>query len=439
MTESISSASTKQDISLYSPYSGYPHVLQTASGTPLTVIIDATQVAAFQLLWGMSLVERNVRLVERLGAERIHLFVRPENQQQVAQRRFPGLCEPVIHSVTTSPIGSMRELVQQAQGPVLLLEGLVVYDRRLISALWQHPAPSILCDQDSSGALLVDPESGALLNGGEWGQLVQNFLREESVFQLAPEELETHIASLRKFVQPKLIRVEDKVSLQRADDFLRDMAGKGINDLVAEFLHPPIEFFLTKAVARTRITPNQVSYFNALLNIVAIPLIAFGWLWIGIACNLLRGVMDGVDGKLARLTLRESKGGDRIDHVVDRLYLPLFFLALGWHLGGGNWLSTPAIVSYVLQGFYWANRLLASWFANLFGASSGDFRPIDRLVRRIWPKRNICVWLLLISMVFDSPLLGLYAMLGLSAGMTLYRIIRIDCEGRRLQRERTAV
>jgi hypothetical protein len=42
-------------------------------------------------------------------------------------------------------------------------------------------------------------------------------------------------------------------------------------------------------------------------------------------------------------------------------------------------------------------------------------------------------------MVFDSPLLGLYAMLGLSAGMTLYRIIRIDCEGRRLQRERTAV
>jgi hypothetical protein len=93
----------------------------------------------------------------------------------------------------------------------------------------------------------------------------------------------------------------------------------------------------------------------------------------------------------------------------------------------------------VLQGFYWANRLLASWFANLFGASSGDFRPIDQLVRRIWPKRNICVWLLLISMVFDSPLLGLYAMLGLSAGMTLYRIIRIDCEGRRLQRERTAV
>jgi hypothetical protein len=282
----------------------------------------------------MSLVERNVRLIERLGAERIHLFVRTKNKQQVAQRTFPGLCDPVIHPVTASPIGTMRELVQQAQGPVLLLEGLVVYGRRLLSALWQHPAPSILCDQDGSAALLVDPDSGALLNGDEWVQLVHNFLREESVFRLAPEELETHIASLRKFVQPKLIRVEDKVSLQRADDFLRDMAGKGISDLVAEFLHPPIEFFLTKAVARTRITPNKVSYFNALLNIVAIPLIAFGWLWIGIACNLLRGVMDGVDGKLSGLTLRESKGGDRIDHVVDRLYLPLFFLALGWHLVG---------------------------------------------------------------------------------------------------------
>ena len=157
----------------------------------------------------------------------------------------------------------------------------------------------------------------------------------------------------------------------------------------------------------------------------------------GIACNLIRGVADGVDGKLARLTLRESKGGDRIDHVVDRLYLPAFFLALAWHLGGGDWQSSPMWAMYLLQVFYWINRLLAAWFAHFVGASSGDFRPLDRLVRRIWPKRNICVLLLLISMLFKAPLYGLWAMAGLSLFMVLYRSARLDWEARRLQRERS--
>lgn len=429
----------RPEIRLHTAYDGYPQVLPTASGKPMTVVIDATNAAAFQPLWGMSLLERNVRLVERLGAQHIHLLVHPEEHLRAGQRRFPGLRALEIHLIGTDPVSFLRQLVECAPGPVLLLEGQVVYDRRLVAALWQCPAPAAVAggkDGVDSAVLLADASSSPLLAGDGWDGLGRGFLAAENLHQLISGEVAAHISLLRKTIAPQGIRVEDQGSLRRADAYLKDLAGKGVNDLMAEFVHPPIEFFLTRLVARTRITPNQVSYFNTLLNVGAIPLIALGWLWTGIALNLLRGVFDGVDGKLARLTLRESKSGDSIDHVVDRLYLPVFFLALGLHLGGGDWTSRPALVSYLLQSFYWANSLLASWFSYFVGASIGEFRPIDRLVRRIWPKRNICVLLLLVSMLFNSPLYGLYAMTWLSGFMVLYRVVRLEQEGRRLRSER---
>jgi CDP-L-myo-inositol myo-inositolphosphotransferase len=270
---------------------------------------------------------------------------------------------------------------------------------------------------------------------GDWDDGLAHFCASERISVLDPQQVQGHISLLRKTVAPRNVRVVDAASHADADAYIKDMAGKGVNDLLAEFVHPPIEFLLTRLVAYTPITPNQVSYFNALLSLAAVPLIASGHLWAGIFCNLLRGVCDGVDGKLARMTLRESQGGDQIDHVVDRIYLPVFFLALGWHLGAGA-LDAPVMqVAYGLVGIYGLNRLLATWFANFVGASSGEFRPIDRLVRRIWPKRNICVLLLFIAALFGAPLYGFYAMAGLSALMVLYRGVRLDQEGRRIRRE----
>ncbi len=424
------------EVRFSSSYSGYPQVLPTYVGQPMSVIINALAPTAFTHLWGMSVLERNVRLVERLGAEQIHVLVQKRDSERASRRHFPATCTAEMHGVKGELMPLLRSLVEGASGPVLLLEGHVVYDRRLVGGLWQCPAPAVLrAAADAPVPLLVDADSVGLLQG-DWADGPAHFCISERVYALDPQQVQGHISLLRKTVAPRNVRVLDSASHADADAYLKDMAGKGVNDLLAEFVHPPIEFLLTRLVAYTPITPNQVSYFNALLSLAAIPLMASGQLWAGIFCNLFRGVSDGVDGKLARLTLRESQGGDQIDHVVDRVYLPVFFLALGWHLGAGV-LDAPAmLVAYGLLGVYGLNRLLATWFAHFVGASSGEFRPIDRLVRRIWPKRNICVLLLLIAMIFGAPLYGFYAMAGLSALMVIYRGVRLDQEGRRIRRER---
>jgi phosphatidylglycerophosphate synthase len=327
-----------------------------------------------------------------------------------------------------------------------MLEGPAIYDRRFVGLMWQQPAPSVgtrNSDQPLEAlALLVDAGSvsvvGDLADASRGDERVSAILARGSVHKVEMGALDHRIAHLRKSVAPEVIRVDDKASRKRADDYLKSLSGKGINDLVGEFIHPPIEFFLTRLAARSPVTPDQISYLIIILSIAAIPLFAVGRLWEGIAINLVRGVIDGVDGKLARLTLRESEGGNVLDHGTDTAYLPLLFAAFGYYLAAGDWLSTAAISSYLLHFFYWHNRVFTSWYRNFFDEADGEFRTSDRLVRRIHPKRNIFILMLIIAMAVGRPEFALYGITALTMFMHFFRIARVDQEGRRLKRERTA-
>jgi phosphatidylglycerophosphate synthase len=431
------------DPNIIIPGSGYPEELPTASGDPITIIVDATSEAAFQRLWGLTLLERNLRLVERLGARSIHIFARAQDADRAKRRKLTGTSEPIVHVSESMSHADLGRLVTEAPGPVLILEGQAVYDRRFTALMWQQAAPTVGTNGTQpleALALLVDRSSASILSdlgdAATGKPRAGTILTNESIRQVDLHSLDHRVPHLRKSVAPQIIRIEDAASRKRADEFLKSFAGKGINDLVGEFIHPPIEFLLTRIVARTPVTPDQISYLIIVLSVVAIPLFAVGRLWEGIAINLIRGVIDGVDGKLARLTLRESEAGNVLDHGTDTAYLPLLFAAFGYHLADGDWLSAAALSSYLLHFFYWHNRLFTSWYRNFFDEADGEFRGSDRLVRRIHPKRNIFILLLVIAMLVGRPEFALYGITALTMFMHFFRIARVDQEGRRLKRQR---
>ncbi|MFH1569281.1 MAG: CDP-alcohol phosphatidyltransferase family protein [Gemmatimonadota bacterium] len=431
---------TDRPVYRYVPYFGYPQDLPTASGEPLTVVLDATDPHAFDRLWGMTLLERNLRTVERLGGRHLHLLVRPADAARARRRRFEATCTPALHPVEGDPGAALRALAGSVPGPVLLLDAAAFYDRRLVAALWQHPAPAVAVAGDqllgAPAVLLAGRDLAALspAPAASLADLARSCLALGGVQRFDLLGIGSRVSLLRKNVPARVIPVRSRADLREADAHLKALAGKGVNDLVGEFVHPPIEFLLTRLAARTPLTPNQISYLIILLSLAGLYYFAVGQLWVGIAINLVRGVADGVDGKLARLTMRESKAGNLLDHGTDTVYLPLLFLALGWGLSQGDPLSAPAIVTGVLQGFYWLNRVLASWFKLFFGVDESEFRPIDRAVRRIYPKRNIFILMMILAMLIGRPAVGLYATTALTVGFTLYRLARLDYEGRRLRR-----
>ena len=91
---------------------------------------------------------------------------------------------------------------------------------------------------------------------------------------------------------------------------------------------------------------------------------------------------------------------------------------------------------YVRQVFCWLDVLFASWFGHFLGVSSGEVRPVDRLMRRFWPRRNVTMLILTVSALLSQPLAGLYCVTGLTILLVLFRMVRLDQEGRRQRRRR---
>ena len=88
--------------------------------------------------------------------------------------------------------------------------------------------------------------------------------------------------------------------------------------LLTRYAYRPISGPMASGLARTRVTPNQVTYASAALSFGGG--IAFGvrWFLLGAALTLLGSLTDCVDGDLARISGRTSRAGSYLDHVFDR-------------------------------------------------------------------------------------------------------------------------
>src|SRR5213596_2227676 len=95
---------------------------------------------------------------------------------------------------------------------------------------------------------------------------------------------------------------------------LRDATLKGVLDFPA-LVHAPIEKWLVSHLCRTTITPNQITLGAGVLGLSVTVLYALGYLWVGALLALIVGVLDGVDGKLARLKVQTTRLG-KGEHVL---------------------------------------------------------------------------------------------------------------------------
>jgi len=77
-------------------------------------------------------------------------------------------------------------------------------------------------------------------------------------------------------------------------------------------------FITTKILARTGLTPNQVTWLVFLVTIAAAPAYALGLYCLAGILAQLGSMLDGCDGELARLKGMESRLGEFYDTVLDR-------------------------------------------------------------------------------------------------------------------------
>lgn len=92
--------------------------------------------------------------------------------------------------------------------------------------------------------------------------------------------------------------------------------------LLARWIDRRLSWRLSYRLARTAVRPNQVTIANTLLGLLSASLFAVANYWVQLGAALLFLLvitLDGVDGELARLKMRETEFGANLDVITDAI------------------------------------------------------------------------------------------------------------------------
>lgn len=406
----------------------------------LILIADAP--GALVELGGISLLERVLRVVQRLGfREAIILSNSPDVISADLQLRSPPRAEVSVHvRPYRAPAPGVGELLDAAGGVELLLVISAAYyhDPRLLRALVNEPAPSVLVDSDvpaPARALWENVEPNAFtaaivaaesLRKCESRESLRDALMSDSIRRLDAAGVPAYLPNQRRTIRPVFFPTPAPAMKHIAERILHDTTQKGVLDLPA-LVHAPIESWIVARLCRTSITPNQVSGFTACIGIAVTVLFATGHLWAGTLLALCVGVLDGCDGKLARLKVETTPTGEW-EHVVDYLVEQSWWTALAYHFRATEEVPRAGVMWLSLLTLDLLARAAKGWVKKRTGRTLDDVSRFDRMVRYVAARRNIYIWILAFALIFRAPARGYIAIYWcgiLSALIHLFRAAQI--------------
>jgi 1L-myo-inositol 1-phosphate cytidylyltransferase / CDP-L-myo-inositol myo-inositolphosphotransferase len=402
----------------------------------LVILADAPD--ALCILFGISLLERLLRVVQRLGfREAVILSNSPEEVAAHLMKPSWARAEVAL-SFRPRNSGAVRVSdVATGAGHILVVSAGFYYDARLLKTMAEQTATTLLVDsapppecvafwKDQGGVF----RAAALLEG-DWLSRQDHTaaLMDQLSSDAATGRIEacdaarqpTYVMALRKHVRPVFFPAPSPNLIAVAERFPRDVAQNGVLDFPG-LLDSPIEDWIVARLGRTSITPNQVTFVTMLIGLVVTALFATGHLWWGVALAYTIEVLDGVDGKLARTKVETTAAGDW-EHVVDYCIELSWWTALAYHFHAEN-LRSAYWLLLLLVGSDLVDRLAKRSVKKKVGRNLDDFSNIDRFVRCIGGRRNINIWILAAALALGDAANGFVLICWWEAATAAVHIVR---------------
>jgi 1L-myo-inositol 1-phosphate cytidylyltransferase / CDP-L-myo-inositol myo-inositolphosphotransferase len=186
--------------------------------------------------------------------------------------------------------------------------------------------------------------------------------------------------------------VETPADVRLAERRLLRALVKDTDGFMARHVERPISLKISRRLAATAITPNQMSLISVMVGICGGPFFLSPrplMQTIGALLFLAHSILDGCDGELARLKFQQSRFGGVLDFWGDNIVHTVIFgsMAVGWSLSAGAiWplaLGAAAILGTLgSAGFvYWRLMRLKDGGQTLFtSVSDAPERPLTRLL-----------------------------------------------------------
>lgn len=391
-------------------------------------------------IFGITLVERLLRIVQRLGFR--EALIISDSKDVAAHLAAPSWARAdVALSFQRKSADTVRvNEIPAGTDRTLLVSAGFYYDARLLKTLAEQKAATLLIDstpppdcallwQDFEG----NPERPASARlehaeacpcehcvSGAAALLNRDWLSRQDEAAVLMDQLSSdaaagridacdaarqpsYVMALRKHVRPVFFPAPSPNFIAVAERFPRHAAQNGTLDFPG-WIDAPVEDWIVAGLCRTSITPNQITFVTMLIGMVDTALFACGYLWWGVAVALTIEVLDGVDGKLARTKVETTAAGNW-EHVIDYCIELSWWSGLAYHFHAEN-LRSAYWLLLLLIGSDAIDRLAKQTVKRKVGRNLDDVSNFDRFVRCIGGRRNINIWILMAALMLGDAANG---------------------------------
>jgi phosphatidylglycerophosphate synthase len=369
------------------------------------LIADAPE--ALTELCGVTLVERLLRILQRLGFRGAVVFSTTPGivGAELAKRSWAR--DQINARVVSDPIGPLTSqliLEHSSYDRFLIVPASIYCDARLLAALCAKDSSAALVDSNPpefarplirnpcGPAFVTRDFLSALSPGAAFFEELKDKTDNRQIDIVDAAEEDDYVVSMRRRVRPLCFLAPPEQSRRVAERVILDSAQNGTLDLPA-YIHGPIETAIISLLCKTRITPNQITIGGFVIGCSATAAFALGRIGLGIIAALIFGIVDGLDGKQSRVKIETTERG-KWEHHLDYLIENSWWLAIAFDLRRSG--KFPNV-------FYFLALLIASHLLAEFakrrakmvkGRLLDDISPFDRAFRLIAARRNVYVWIL---------------------------------------------
>ncbi|MDQ7038892.1 MAG: bifunctional L-myo-inositol-1-phosphate cytidylyltransferase/CDP-L-myo-inositol myo-inositolphosphotransferase [Aquificota bacterium] len=362
---------------------------------------------------GREILSRTIELLRRHRIERFVIVVNPENKDRI---------EDLLRREGADYTLVVNERPERENGYSLYLAREHVTDREFVLTMGDHVYSEDFIARALKGkglivddlALYVDrTEATRVLCGKgrvkDIGKGIEKFngydtgffILTRSVFKVAEKLVsEREKVTVSDIVKAGRIRctfvsgefwtdVDTREDLERARKELVRASVKGVGDgVVSRLINRKVSLWISERVV-DRITPMQATWATFITGLVS-ALIALFSPQMGGLIYQVSSMLDGVDGEIARASLRTTRFGGWIDSILDRVVDFAFLSALALWLGPG-----AGFLPWIFLALF--GTLMVSYTTERFrGSYCEDAYEAVRPLRYLVGKRDERVFLVMV-------------------------------------------
>jgi len=266
------------------------------------------------VIFGRPLLERLILICERAGVKQIFIERRQGRALGEALGDFRGNSKVAVvdsfDELLAQPIGLERER------PCLAMAGNLVFFRsHLDRMIATHTA-----EPDRVNILATVDGNGGVLATGPLSEILTELDKPTSLPGSDPD-LPYALDGRPEDGREAELRLARSIRFETAHS----------DGLFARLFDRKVSWRISYRLARTSITPNQVTLFNTALGLTSAAMFAIPDYWWRLFAALLFLAcitIDGIDGELARLKMCETEWGGALDKITDNIVHVAVFIGL---------------------------------------------------------------------------------------------------------------